>query len=414
MLVLDENRLVNSGPEYLGQFERMIRRDRNHPCVFLWSIGNEEGYIQTGSSGKRIAQTLLARQRELDPGRLSTYAADLGNVYQGINEVVPVRGFNYRIAAIDAYHQAHPGQPIVGTEMGSTVTTRGIYKKDSIRAYVPDEDLNAPWWANTAEQWWPMAAGRSWWMGGFVWTGFDYRGEPTPFQWPNISSHFGIMDICGFPKNIYYYYRSWWSPEDVLHISPHWNWSGREGQPIEVWVNSNAETVELFLNGKSQGRKSMPRNGHLQWEVRYQPGVLKAVAFRNGRKLTAEVQTTGRPYRVLARPSRTVLLADGRDAAVINISVVDQAGREVPDAGDLIHFSTSGGLNIIGVGNGDPSSHEPDKCIPGAWQRKLFNGKCQVIVQSARTPGNAGFEASATGLQGAAVSMQLLNEPALP
>jgi beta-galactosidase len=402
MIVLDENRLVNSSPEYMDQFARLIRRDRNHPSVFLWSIGNEEGAIQTRSSGKRIAGTLLALQRRMDPQRLSTYGADLGNIYQGINEMVPVRGFNYRIGHIDAYHRDHPGQAILGTEMGSTVTTRGIYYRDSINAYLPDEDLNAPWWANTAEQWWPMAAERKWWIGGFVWTGFDYRGEPTPFKWPNINSHFGIMDICGFPKNLYYYYKSWWSNEDVLHISPHWNWKGKEGSPIDVWVNSNAETVELFLNGRSLGKKTMPVNKHLQWQVPYEPGVLKAIAFRHGKKITSEVQTTGPAHRIVATSEKTILLADGKDASVINISVLDEQGREVPDAGNLIHFSISGNLRIIGVGNGDPSSHEPDKCADTAWQRKLFNGKCQVIVQSVQSngePGSAEFEAAGNGLQ---------------
>jgi beta-galactosidase len=278
MLVLDENRLLNSSPEYMGQFERLILRDRNHPSVFLWSIGNEEGWIQTTSAGKRIAQTLLAKQRELDPSRLSTYAADLPNVFRGINEVIPVRGFNYRQYGVADYHRDHPAQPIVGTEMGSTVTTRGIYEKDSVRGYLPDEDIISPPWASTAETWWLLAAVNRYWMGGFVWTGFDYRGEPTPYEWPNINSHFGVMDMCGFPKNLYYYYQSWWTDKDVLHISPHWNWGNRRGKPIDVWVNSNADDAELFLNGKSLGKKDMPRNGHLQWSVNYEPGVLSAVA----------------------------------------------------------------------------------------------------------------------------------------
>jgi len=155
----------------------LILRDRSHPSVFMWSIGNEEGYIQTNSTGKRIAETLLAKQEELDPSRVSTYAADLGNIYTGVNEIIPVRGFNYRINGVDPYHKDHPDQPIVGTEMGSTVTTRGIYEKDTVNAYVPDEDITAPWWANTAEQWWSLAAVRPWWMGGFVWTGLTIVGN---------------------------------------------------------------------------------------------------------------------------------------------------------------------------------------------------------------------------------------------
>ncbi|MEP6926073.1 MAG: beta-galactosidase GalA [Ginsengibacter sp.] len=398
VLVLDEQRLLNSSPEYMSQFERLIKRDRSHPSIFLWSIGNEEGYIQTNSIGKRIAQTLLAKQKELDPSRLSTYAADVANIFNGVNEVIPVRGFNYRILGVDPYHKDHPMQPIIGTEMGSTVTTRGIYKKDTINAYVPDEDVTAPWWANTAEQWWPLAADRPWWIGGFVWTGFDYRGEPTPYEWPNINSHFGLMDMCGFPKNIYYYYQSWWTNKDVLHISPHWNWKGKEGQPVDVWVNSNADNVELFLNGKSLGKKDMPRNSHLQWNVNYEPGILTAVAYKKERKITASIETTGEPAEVVITPYKTTMLADGNDATVINVKAIDKQGREVPDANNLVSFKITGDAKIIGVGNGDPSSHEPDKYVDNNWQRKLFNGKCQVILQTGKTPDVIKFKAISEGL----------------
>ncbi len=398
MLVMDEQRLLNSSPEYMSQLERLIKRDRNHPSVFLWSIGNEEGWIQTNSTGKRIAQTLLAKQRALDPTRTSTYAADVPNVFEGVNEVIPVRGFNYRQFAVADYHRDHPNQPIIGTEMGSTVTTRGIYQLDSLKAYLPDQDITAPWWASRAEEWWQLAAPNKFWLGGFIWTGFDYRGEPTPFKWPNINSHFGVMDMCGFPKNIYYYYQSWWTDKDVLHISPHWNWPGKEGQAMDVWVNSNADDVELFLNGKSLGKKQMPRNGHLQWSVLYEPGKLAAIAYKKGKKLTAQVETTGPAAEVVITPYKTTMLADGKDAAVINVSVVDKEGREVPNANQLIKFILTGDAKIIGVGNGDPSSHEPDKCVDGAWQRSLFNGKCQVIIQSGKTAGNIKFEAIADGL----------------
>lgn len=399
MLVLDEQRLLNSSPEYMSQFERLIKRDRNRAAVFLWSIGNEEGWIHTNSTGKRIAQTLLARQKEWDPSRTSTYAADVANVFPGVNEVIPVRGFNYRQFGVADYHRDHPNQPILGTEMGSTVTTRGAYKKDSVIGYVPDQDITAPWWASTAETWWTLAADNDFWLGGFVWTGLDYRGEPTPFQWPNINSHFGIMDMCGFPKNIYYYYQSWWTDKDVLHISPHWNWPGKEGQPIEVWVNTNADNVELFLNGRSLGKKDMPRNRHLTWMVNYEPGVVEAIAYKKGRKLTAKVETTGAPVEVVLTPYKTTILADGKDATVINLSVVDRQGREVPDANNLIRFSFTGDARIIGVGNGDPSSHEQDKYDSDtAWQRRLFNGKCQVILQAGKTESIIRFQAKSDSL----------------
>jgi beta-galactosidase len=398
MLVMDEQRLLNSGPEYMSQFERLVKRDRNHASVFMWSIGNEEGWIHTQSNGKRIAQTFIAKQKLLDPTRTCTYAADVANVYRGVNEVIPVRSFNYRQFAVEDYHKDHPEQPILGTEMGSTVTTRGVWEKDSIRAYLPDQDITAPWWASTAETWWKLAGPNDFWLGGFVWTGFDYRGEPTPYKWPNINSHFGIMDMCGFPKNIYYYYQSWWTDKDVLHISPHWNWRDKRNQPIDVWVNSNADNVELFLNGKSLGKKDMPRNSHLQWTVNYQPGTLEAVAYKKGKKLTKKIETTGVPVEVVMTPYKTTMLADGQDVSVINLSAVDQQGREVPDANNMIRFVISGPGKIIGVGNGDPSSHEPDKCVDGAWQRSLFNGKCQVIVQSTGAVGIIKFEAKAASL----------------
>ncbi|HXD79072.1 MAG TPA: beta-galactosidase GalA [Puia sp.] len=411
MLVLDEARLLNSGPEYGGEFERLILRDRNHPSVFMWSIGNEEWVIQESDMGKRIAQTQILRQQELDPTRTCTYAANVGNEYKGVNEVIPVRGFNYNLGGLDAYRAAHPDQPIIGTEVASTVSTRGIYRMDTINAYVPDYDSVAPPWASTAEYWWRIAAPRKWFMGGFAWTGFDYRGEPTPFSWPDINSHFGIMDMCGFPKTVYYYYQSWWTDRDVLHIAPHWNWKGREGQSIPVWVNSNAEEVGLFLNGKSLGKKVMPRNGHLEWIVKYAPGRLEAVGYREGRKLTAVTETTGEPARIVIQPTRDALSSDDEDAVVFNITVVDKAGREVPDAADLLHFSVSANARIIGVGNGDPSSHEPDKCADGGWQRHLFNGKCQVIVRpdsDQPTAGMLDFRVTAEGLTSAAVRIPLI------
>ena len=408
MLVVDEQRLLNSSPEYIDQFKHIIKRDRNHASVFLWSIGNEEQNIQGNDFGKKIAQTLLAIQKDLDPSRTSTYAADMANDFNGVNQVIPVRGFNYREYAVADYHRDHPNQPILGTEMGSTVTTRGIYEKDEIRAYVPDQDITAPWWASKAETWWKLAAENDYWMGGFVWTGFEYRGEPTPYKWPNINSHFGIMDVCGFPKNIYYYYKSWWTNEDVLHISPHWNWPEKIGKPIDVWVNSNADDVELFLNGKSLGKKIMPRNSHLNWEVIYEPGTLVAVSYKNGKKLTTKVETTTQAHNVVLSPDKNILTAEGKDATVINISLTDEKGREVPDADNMIRFYLTGDAKIIGVGNGDPSCHEPDKCDVGAWQRSAFNGKCQVIIQAGKTIGNIKLEAKANGLNSGSTSINLV------
>ncbi|PAW95710.1 glycoside hydrolase family 2 [Mucilaginibacter sp. MD40] len=405
MLVMDETRLLTSGKEYEQQYRNLILRDRNHASIFMWSIGNEEYATHHTDIGKRIAQNQILLQQQLDPTRTSTYAANQGNYYRGVNEVIPVRGFNYNLNGADAYHAAHPEQPVIGTEVASTVTTRSIFAKDTVHAYVPDYDLTYPSWASTAEIWWKITQDRPWFMGGFAWTGFDYRGEPTPYRWPNINSHFGIMDMCGFPKTVYYYYQSWWTDKDVLHIAPHWNWPGKEGKPIDVWVNTNADNVELFLNGKSLGKKDMPRNGHLVWSVNYQPGTLAAVAHKKGRIIKAKVETTTAADRIVLSPSKKVLLANGQDAVVVNVTVLDKKGREVPDAGNLIRFDLHGPADILGVGNGDPSSHEADKCPPGQWQRSLFGGKAQLIVGAGTNVGELKLTALGLGLKSAEIQL---------
>jgi len=410
MLVLDETRLLDSGPEYEAQFRKLLKRDRNHPSVFMWSIGNEEWVAQTNDIGKRIAQNQVTLAAQLDPTRLCTEAVNDGNVWHGVNEVLPVRGFNYNLSGVDPYRKDHPDQPIMGTEVASTVSTRGIYIRDTPNAYVPDYDSCYPPWASTAETWWTLAADRPWFMGGFAWTGFDYRGEPTPYGWPNVNSHFGIMDMCGFPKNVYYYYKSWWTAGDFIHLSPHWNWGGDEGKVIKVWVNTAARDVTLYLNGKSLGKKEMPRNGHLYWFVKYKPGTLKAVGtMADGRKIEGQVTTTGKAQKIVLTPYRKTITGDGKDGTVFNVTVLDAQGREVPDAMNLVHFDVKGNARLIGVGNGDPSSHEPDLCADGQWQRRLFNGKCQVILQGKDGDGAIELTASGDGLQGATSVITAIN-----
>jgi len=413
MLVMDENRYLSTSPQYLNDWERLIKRDRSRTSVFIWSIGNEEGWIQTNPIGKYLAQSLLAIQQKLDPSRLSTYGADVANVFSGINEAVPVRGFNYREYAVADYHRDHPTQPIFGTEMGSTVTTRGIYLKDGTRGYVPDEDITAPSWGSTAETWWKLAAPNRFWLGGFVWTGFDYRGETTPFRWPNINSHFGIMDVCGFPKNIYYYYKSWWSNHNVIHLSPHWNHSGQEGKDITVWVNSNADHIELVLNHKSLGKREMPLNGHIEWNVAYQPGELEAIGYKDGKTFSKSIHTTGAAFEVVVSPSKTTMIADGKDLVVLNISVIDRNGNVVPDANNKIKFSVTGDARIIGTGNGDPSSHERDQYNDSIAYRSVFNGYAQAIIQSGNEISTIGFEASSENLYSGATTIEAIR-PGVP
>lgn len=396
VLVMDETRLLNSGQEYEKQFRQLILRDRNHASVFIWSIGNEEYMTQATTIGRKIAEHQVQLQKILDPSRTSTYACNMGNVFHGVNEKIPVRGFNYNLKGLDDYHAQHPSQPIIGTEVASTVSTRGIFQKDTVRCYVPDYDSIYPAWASTAEYWWKIADARPWFMGGFVWTGFDYRGEPTPFSWPNINSHFGILDMCGFPKTVAFYYQSWWSGKDVIHIAPHWNW--KQGDTVLVWVNSNAEKVKLLLNGKSLGTKVMLRDGHLTWRVPYHAGRLEAIGYRDGRKFSTSVTTTGVPYKIVLKPSKANMDNNAGDAMVVDISVQDEKGREVPDCGNLIHFRLKGPCEILGVGNGDPSSHEADQCLEGHWQRSLFQGKAQLILGRPTASGTFQLEAYADGL----------------
>jgi beta-galactosidase len=404
MMVLDEIRVIGTGAEYLGQFEKLILRDRNHASIMLWSLGNEETGVQNTDLGRRMAHTLVQRQRELDPSRLSTYGGNNGINFKGINQEMDVRGFNYHIKELDDYHKEHPTQPIIFSEVSSMVSSRGMYAKDSIKGYLPDYDLNKPRWGQTAEEWWKFTVERPWLMGGFVWTGFDYRGEPTPFTWPNVNSHFGIMDVCGFPKNTYYYYQSWWTDKDVIKIYPHWN--GHEiGDKVNVWCNSNADEVELLLNGKSLGKKVMPRNGHLEWDVIYEPGKLEAIGLKNGKTISTSVETTDKAYQIVLTPDRKIINADGNDVAVVNVTVLDHKGREVPDAMNLIQFTLSGEARILGVGNGDPSSHEADNCLDGNWKRSLFNGKSQIILQSPEKEGKFALTASSEGLKSDTVTI---------
>lgn len=242
----------------------------------------------------------------------------------------------------------------------------------------------------------------------FVWTGFDYRGEPTPFGWPAIASQFGILDLCGFPKDAAFYFQAWWRDEPLLHIFPHWNWPGKEGEEISVWAHSNCDEVELFLNGQSLGRKTMNQYSHLEWPVKYAPGTLLARGYKGGREiLTTKIETTGAPSSVQLTPHRATIQADGADVSVITVQVNDAQGRQVPTAGNEITFVVSGPGKIIGAGNGDPASHEPDQFLqPGdTWRRTLFNGLAQVIVQSSGQPGEITLTAKASGLTEAKLSL---------
>ena len=409
MLVVDETRLFSSSPEGVSQLERMLRRDRNRPSVIAWSIANEEP-TQGTPRGLQIAQSLTRVVRRMDPTRPITAAMDQG-WGAGITAAIDVQGFNYRAPQTDAFHASHPALPVWGTEMGSTVSTRGVYANDAARGYVSAYDVNAPWWASTAEAWWTHFATRPWLSGAFLWTGFDYRGEPTPYAWPCVSSHFGALDTCGNPKDNFYYYQAWWTDRPVLHLFPHWNWAGKEGQEVEVWCHSNLDRVELFLNGRSLGTRDVARNSHVAWKVPYAPGTLEARGYRGGAVvLTDRRQTTGPAARVVLAADRREIAGDGEDVAVVTARVADAEGRAVPTAADEVEFRVSGPGRLIGVGNGDPSSHESDR----GPRRRAFNGLCTAIVQAARAPGTLRVDALSPRLAAGSVDVTCRRTPGRP
>ncbi len=385
MMMMCETRQMSSSPEGLAQLETMIKRYRNSPSIILWSIGNEEWHLQNdmAEQGAKIAATMVRRCHELDPTRVVSAAVN-GDNEKGVSEALDIIGFNYNLKYPDAYHKEHPTRPIFGSETASTISTRGVYQTDPLRNTLSAYDVNHTDWSELAEEWWKFYGTREWLAGGFAWTGFDYRGEPTPYGWPSINSNFGIVDTCGFPKDNFFYYKAWWTKQPVLHLFPHWNWEGREGDEIPVWVHSNLDEIELLLNGKSLGRQKVPRLGHVEWKVRYEPGTITAHGWKDGKlALTEERTTTGPAVALKLTADRTEIDADGEDLSVLTVSAVDSQGRAVPTADVLADFKVTGEGALIGVGNGDPNCQESDK----EPRRSLFSGSAQIIVQSTKTAG---------------------------
>jgi beta-galactosidase len=378
MLVLDENREVGTNAEQLDQLKQMIVRDRNHPSVFLWSLGNEEWTIEGNIKGARITATMQAYAQRLDSSRAFT-AAVSGGWDNGTGMVTQVMGYNYIVQGnIDEHHAKFPWQAGIGTEESNTIGTRGIYVTNDSTAHMAPTNRMPE---NTGtESGWKFYAARPFLAGLFFWTGFDYRGEPTPYGWPQVTSQYGIVDLCGFPKDIFYYLKSWWGKEPVLHIFPDWNWKGQEGKPLDVIAYSNCDEVELFLNHKSLGRKTMPTNSHLEWTVNYEPGTLLALGFKNGKEIMADsIKTTGNPTVIELIPDRSTIKADGEDVSVVTVQVTDSKGRLVPDAENKISFQLTGPGKMIGVGNGDPSSHEKERFVESDSQIVIGNLKAKLV-----------------------------------
>ena len=390
MLVLDENRMMGTTPEDDDQLKRTIVRDRNHPSVILWSIGNEEWSLEWSEIGERITRDMQAYGRRLDPTRRFTVA--LSGSGGGNSLTTDVLGFNYYVQHhIDEMHARFPEKPVVGTEESSSEHTRGIYADDPTHQHLVAYDFEADGRHASVEDSWNYYLARPYAAGLFYWTGFDYRGETTPFDWPAISSQFGMLDTCGFFKDNAYLLQSWWTDKPMVHLLPHWSWPGREGKLIDVRVYSNADAVELFLNGKSLGRKAMPRNSHLQWKVAYEPGNLVARGYNSaGIEVASDrEETTGPAEAIQLIPNAAKIAADGKSVSVVTVRVNDASGRLVPDAGNPILFRLDGPGKIIGVGNGDPSSREPDKYIESIRSLSLGEWRVRAIDQRMDGPETA-------------------------
>jgi beta-galactosidase len=362
MLVLDEVRLLGSSEMQVDYARRLIERDRNHPSVIVWSMGNEEWAVEGNIMGARLAAGAQRHAKALDSTRAITTAIS-GGWGNGISTTIDVMGYNYISQGnTDTQHAKFPNQPSIGTEEGSTWATRGIYFPQPGQQYAAAYDQKGA--GSSLEQGRQHYAARPYLSGMFVWTGFDYRGEPNPFKWPANLSSFGMLDLCGFPKDDAFYLRAWWSDKPSLHLLPHWNWAGRENQPIEVWAYGNCDEVELLLNHKSLGRKPMPRNSHIAWTVPYAPGTLEAIGYTGGKKILADVVKTAGPAATLRLTAdKTTVRADHEDISVVTVRVQDKGQVLMPIADNDITFQLTGPGKIIGVGNGNPTSLEADKFI---------------------------------------------------
>lgn len=416
----------------------MILRDRNHPSIFMWSIGNEVPE-QWSERGAEIGRELARITKEVDPTRPVTAAMNPpvhtsdGDVTLQFDEpqkpnalagsgALDLIGYNYAHQTYPKHQVNFPNTPFIATETTSALATRGYYEfpSDTIKIWPvrwdipfdggnPDNTISAfdqvrtPW-GSTHEETWKIIKKQDFLSGFYIWTGFDYLGEPTPYGWPSRSSYFGIVDIAGFPKDSYYMYKSEWTTEDVLHILPHWNWE--EGQIVDVWAYyNNADEVELFLNGESMGTKQKKGDDlHVMWRFPFKNGTLKAVSRRGGTTvLEREVKTAGAPAALNLEADRPTIKADGHDLSFITVTIIDEEGNLAPRAGNEIHFEISGGGKIVGVASGDPTNHESFK----GTKHSALNGKCLVIVQSGKDAGSVELTVTSNGLKAASTTITL-------
>ncbi len=409
---------------YKRDLEDMILRDRNHPSVIIWSIGNEvmEQWIRDDSIGIVLTKELTKIVKDLDTTRPVTAACNGPEPENPLIKanVLDLIGFNYHHHLFEDFPRTYPGKKFIATETTSALATRGHYDmpSDSIRRWPKRWDLpleegnpdntcsaydncSAPW-GSTHEETWKIVKKHDFLSGMFIWTGFDYLGEPTPYSWPSRSSYFGIIDLAGFPKDVYYMYQSEWTDKPVLHVFPHWNW--KEGQTVDIWAYTNCDEVELFLNGESLGTKrKIGDDLHLMWRVQFIPGILKAIGRKNGKEtLIREIRTATQPYKIFLEADRNVIKADGKDLSFITVKILDMNNTLLPYADNLLNFEIQGEGKIVGVDNGCQTSHEPFKVN----YRKAFNGLCLVVVQSTEKSGKIKITARAENLLPASIELE--------
>lgn len=392
----------------LKDLKSIIHRDRNHPSIILWSVGNEIPE-QGSSKGVEILEKLVEIVRAEDPTRPVTAACNMpGPNKVGFADCLDVVGYNYGEKWYDSDHLRYPDRKMIGSETASALETRGVYHlpAETLIYRTPDKYCSSydncwvPWGASAREAW-RAAKERDFIAGVFIWTGFDYIGEPTPYGWPARSSYFGVIDLCGFPKDGFYFYQSQWSAKPMIHILPHWNWPGEEGEIIPVWCYTNCDRAELFLNDESLGEQTVsPEDLYISWDVPYVTGTLRVLGKKEGEIVCRqEIHTAGEASKILLSPDKNTIVADGRDISLIKVSILDSKGNLVPNADNSITFDIQGEGKLIGMGNGDELSTEDFK----SNQREAFYGLCLAVVQSIGQPGQIRITATSPGLASGSV-----------
>lgn len=398
LIVFDENRSFNTSDEILRQLENMVKRDRNHPSVMFYSMFNEEP-IQSSENGRKAFKKMKSFVKRLDDTRIITCAINGDGL--GAGEEADVIGINYCLPNMDKILKIHAEIPVIGSENNSSLATRGCYKKSDKNECV-DIDCETVAWGNSAREMSGFINQHPFFAGIFIWTGFDYRGEPTPYKWPSISSQFGCLDTCGFEKNLFYFNKAYFKNEPFMHILPHWNHD--EGEIVKMMTVTNCQEVELYLNGKSLGRKLSSPETQLEWEVPFERGIVSATGYINGKiEATKEIKTADMPYKVKLTADRNYIIADGQDTVPVKVELVDVEGNHIYTAQNKIYFETEGECFVKGVGNGDPNCHESD-VLP---ERSLFNGLCQVLVSVKRDGNRATLRAKCDGVLSDEISFEV-------